>query len=186
MTQLVEGQPARLDIGESLPCRIIGFSGPEVVLALEAEPAEEIVLRQPAYLLLESEGRLHAVRGTVKTAAADEIVLRVSDHIRLGQRRAFSRAPIPLPVRARAKDGSAEWSSTTRDVSAGGVCLGREGVDPGPGPLELTITVASHDVVADARIMRLTDAEVGVQFERIEDADRLLLASLTLAYHRPR
>jgi len=186
MTQLVEGQPARLDVGESLPCRIIGFSGPEVVLALEAQPAEEITRGQPAYLLLESEGRLQAVRGEVKTPSAEEIVLRLTDHIRLGQRRAFSRAPIPLPVRARAKDGSAEWSSTTRDVSAGGVCLGREGVDPGPGPLELTITVASHEVVVDARIMRLTDTEVGVHFERIEDADRLLLASLTLAYHRPR
>jgi hypothetical protein len=106
MTQLVEGRPARLDVGENLRCRIIGFSGPEVVLALEMQPEEEI---------------------------------------------------------------------------------GREGgVDPGAGPLELTITVTSHEVVAEARIMRVTDSEVGVQFERIEDSDRLLLASLALAYHRPR
>jgi hypothetical protein len=34
--------------------------------------------------------------------------------------------------------------------------------------------------------MRVTGDDVGVQFERIEDADRLLLASLALAYHRPR
>ena len=40
MPHLVEGQPARLDVGESLPCRVIGFSGPEVVLALEALPEE--------------------------------------------------------------------------------------------------------------------------------------------------
>jgi hypothetical protein len=59
-------------------------------------------------------------------------------------------------------------------------------MDPGDGPLELTITVASHEVVVHARIMRVTDSEVGVQFERIQDADRLLLASLALAYHRPR
>jgi hypothetical protein len=81
MTQLVEGQPARLDVGESLPCRVIGFSGPEVVLALESQPEEE---------------------------------------------------------------------------------------------------------VAEGRVMRVTRDDVGVQFERIEDADRLLLASLALAYHRPR
>ena len=56
MTQLVEGQPAALDVGESLPCRIIGFSGPEVVLALEAQPEEEIAIGMQAYLLLESEG----------------------------------------------------------------------------------------------------------------------------------
>jgi hypothetical protein len=87
---------------------------------------------------------------------------------------------------ACARDGSADWSTTTRDVSAGGVCVGREGADPGDGPLELTITVASHEVLAEARIMRATDSEVGVQFDRIEDSDRLLLASLALAYHRPR
>jgi PilZ domain-containing protein len=186
MTQLVEGQPARLDVGESLPCRVIGFSGPEVVLALEAQPEEEIERGMPAYLLLESEGQLQAIRGSVTAPSAEEVVLRLTDDIRLGQRRVFSRAPIPLPVRARSRDGAAEWSTTTRDVSAGGVCVGREGADPGDGPLELTITVASHEVVAEARIMRVTDSEVGVQFERIDDADRLLLASLALAYHRPR
>jgi hypothetical protein len=186
MTQLVEGQPARLDVGESLPCRIIGFSGPEVVLALEMQPEEEIVRGQPAYLLLETDGTLQAVRGNVTTPSTEEVVLRLTDDIRLGQRRVFSRAPIPLPVRVRTSDGAAEWTSTTRDVSAGGVCVGREGADPGDGPLELTITVASHEVVAEGRIMRLTGTEVGLEFTRIEDADRLLLASLALAYHRPR
>jgi hypothetical protein len=186
MTQLVEGQPARLDVGESVPCRIIGFSGPEVVLALETQFQEEIVSGQQAYLLLESEGQLQAVRGRIRAASAEEVVLRLSDDIRLGQRRVFSRAPIPLPVRVRTADGGVDWASTTRDVSAGGACVGREGMDPGDGPLELTITVASHEVVVHARIMRVTDSEVGVQFERIQDADRLLLASLALAYHRPR
>jgi hypothetical protein len=186
MTQLVEGQPARLDVGESVPCRIIGFSGPEVVLALETQFEEEIVSGQQAYLLLESEGQLQAVRGRIRAASAEEVVLRLSDDIRLGQRRVFSRAPIPLPVRVRTADGGVDWASTTRDVSAGGVCVGREGMDPGDGPLELTITVASHEVVVNARITRVTDSEVGVQFERIQDADRLLLASLALAYHRPR
>jgi PilZ domain len=186
MTQLVEGQPARLDVGESVPCRIIGFSGPEVVLALETQFQEEIVSGQQAYLLLESEGQLQAVRGRIRAASAEEVVLRLSDDIRLGQRRVFSRAPIPLPVRVRTADGGVDWASTTRDVSAGGVCVGREGMDPGDGPLELTITVASHEVVVNARITRVTDSEVGVQFERIQDADRLLLASLALAYHRPR
>lgn len=186
MTKLVEGQPAALDVGESLPCRIIGFSGPEVVLALEAEPEEQIAAGMQAYLMLEDEGKLHAVRGRVTAPSTEEIVLRLTDDIRLGQRRLFSRAPIPLPVEARSQDGGATWTTTTRDVSAGGVCIGREGAEPGEGPLELTITVASHQVLCEARVMRVTDAEIGVQFERIEDSDRLLLASLALAYHRPR
>jgi hypothetical protein len=183
MTQLVEGQPARLDVGESVPCRIIGFSGPEVVLALETQPQEEIEGGASAYLLLESEGRLQALRGEVDAPANGEVVLHLTDDIRLGQRRVFSRAPIPLPVRVRA--GGADWSSVTRDVSAGGVCVARDG-DPGQGPIQLTITVAGHDVVAEARVVRVTDSDLGVEFEQIGDQDRLLLASLALAYHRPR
>jgi hypothetical protein len=186
MPKLVEGQAARLDVGESLPCRIIGFSGPEVVLALESLPNEEIARDAQAYLLLESEGRLQAVRGRVTAPSTEEVVFRLSDHIRLGQRRVFSRAPIPLPVRIRTPDGAADWSSVTRDVSAGGVCVAREGDDPGDGTLELTIDVAGHEVLAEARVVRVTDSDVGVQFEQIEDQDRLLLASLALAYHRPR
>jgi hypothetical protein len=35
-------------------------------------------------------------------------------------------------------------------------------------------------------VTRIIDSEIGVQFERIENTDRLLLANLALAYHRPR
>jgi hypothetical protein len=183
MATLVEGQAARLDVGESLACRIIGFGGPEVVLALETQPEEEIVRGASAYLLLESDGQLQAVRGVVTAPSTDEVVLRLTDDIRLGQRRIFSRAPIPLPVQVKTAAGA--WQSVTRDVSAGGVCVAREG-EHGDGPLHLTITVASHQVVAEARVVRITDSELGVQFEQIQDQDRLLLASLALAYHRPR
>jgi hypothetical protein len=184
MVTLVEGQPARLDVGESLACRIIGFSGPEVVLALESFPEEDIVRGAAAYLLLESEGQLQAVRGRVTAPSAEEVVLRLTDDIRLGQRRVFSRAPIPLPVRVRTRD--ADWASVTRDVSAGGVCVARDGDAPDDGSLQLTITVANHEVVAEARVVRVTESDLGVEFQQIEDQDRLLLASLALAYHRPR
>jgi hypothetical protein len=186
MPQLVEGQPARLDVGESLPCRVIGFSGPDVVLALEArledDPPE---VGAVAYLLLESDGRMQAVRGRIGSPLADEVILRVTDDIRLGQRRTFSRAPVPLPVLVRSRGGG-EWSTVTRDVSAGGVCVAREGADAVDGTLELRIQVADHEVVAEAVAVRVTDAELGLRFEEIERDDRLLLASLALAYHRRR
>jgi hypothetical protein len=184
MATLTEGQIARLDVGESLACRIIGFSGPEVVLALEQQPEEEIARGASAYLLLESDGQLQAVRGRVSAPHHGEIVIRLTDDIRLGQRRIFSRAPIPLPVRVKTSQG--DWATVTRDVSAGGVCVARDGGDPGDGSLQLTITVASHEVVAAARVVRITESDLGVEFEQIEDSDRLLLASLALAYHRPR
>jgi hypothetical protein len=186
MPHLVEGQPARLDVGDSLPCRVIGFSGPDVVLAVEEQPEEPPQVGDHAYLLLESEGRMQAVRGQISSPLGDEVVLRLTDDIRLGQRRTFSRAPLPLPVRLRARDGGDEWSTMTRDVSAGGVCVAREGADAVDGKLELRIQVADHEVVAEAVAVRITDGELGLRFEEIERNDRLLLASLALAYHRRR
>jgi hypothetical protein len=185
LPRLVEGQPARLDIGVSLPCRIIGFSGPDVVLSLEEWPEERPQPGQPAYLLIEAAGRMQAVRGHIGQPAGEELVLRLSDDIRLGQRRIFSRAPISLPARVRPHGGQ-EWSTTTRDVSAGGICVGREGADPGDGALDVRIQVADHEVVAEAVAVRVTDEEVGLRFEEIGREDRMLLASLALAYHRRR
>jgi hypothetical protein len=194
MPQLVEGQVARLDVGattrpstgESLACRVIGFSGPDVVLALDAPPRGEIPTGSQAYLLLESDGQLQAVRGQIGAPAGEEVVLRLVDDIRLGQRRVFSRAPLELPARLT-PSGGAQWATRTLDISAGGVCVAREAdADPGDGALKLTIQVADHEVAAEVRAMRLTATEVGLRFEEIERHDRLLLASLALAYHRRR
>jgi hypothetical protein len=182
MPRLVEGQPARLDVGESLPCRVIGFSGPDVVLALEAEPREPPELGAAAYLLLESDGRMQAVRGRIGTPPGDEVVLQLTDDIRLGQRRTFSRAPVPLPVRVRG--GGAEWSTVTRDVSAGGVSVERGGTETRGATLEVRIQVAQHEVVAEATVVRVGASDLGLRFEEIDKDDRLLLASLALAYHR--
>ena len=192
MSQLVEGQIARLDVGasvrpatgESLACRIIGFSGPDVVLALDTQPRNEIATGTEAFLLLESEGQLQALRGQIGEPAGEEVVLRLIDDIRLGQRRVFSRAPLELPARLHPGDGGTEWSTRTLDISAGGVCVARDGPDPGDAVLKLSIQVADYEVLADVRVMRLTATEVGLRFEQIERQDRLLLASLALAYHR--
>ena len=113
------------------------------------------------------------------------MVLRLSDSIRLGQRRIFSRAPISLPVVVKSRDGD-EWTTVTRDVSAGGVCVARAGARSVDGALELRIRVADHEVVAEAVAMRVTTDDLGLRFEQIQRDDRLLLASLALAYHRRR
>ena len=186
LPRLVEGQPARLDLGESIACRIIGFSGPDVVLSLEHQPDDAPEQGTPAYLLLESNGTIQAVRGRVGRPAGDELVLRLTDDIRLGQRRTFSRAPLELPARVRPRDGAAEWSTTTRDVSAGGVCIARGDADSEDQTLEITIQVADHEVVATATAVRVTNEELGLRFEEIGRDDRMLLASLALAYHRRR
>ena len=126
------------------------------------------------------------VRGQIGEPAGEEVVLRLIDDIRLGQRRVFSRAPLQLPARLSPVDGGPEWSTRTLDISAGGVGVAREGADPGEGPLKLKIQVADHEVLAEVRVMRVTATELGLRFEQIERQDRLLLASLALAYHRRR
>jgi len=181
---LVEGQPARLDVGASLPCRVIAFSGRDVVLALDAPPPEAVAEGGSGYLLLEAGGRLQAVRGRLAAPAGNEVVLSLTDDIRLGQRRLFSRAPLAFAGTLRRAPGG-EWPTVTRDVSAGGVRVARRGA-PGEGRLELTLVVVEggHEVVAEVEIVRATADDLGLRFTRVERQDRLLLASLALAYHR--
>jgi hypothetical protein len=182
LPRLVEGQAAALDVGVSVPCRVIGFSGSDVVLALGAPLPEVLDEGHVAYLLVESAGSLQAVRGRLGTPAR-ELVLRLTDDIRLGQRRLFSRAAVPLP--ARLTDAAGRTSSTvTRDISAGGVRIARDGERHAGELLELELEVGGHDVHAGVRVMRVTADDVGLRFERIEREDRLLLTSLALAYHR--
>ena len=180
--QLIEGQPARLDVGESLTCRIIGFSRANVVLSLDGQLGEEVEAGDQGYLLLESGGRVQALRGRISDPSGDELVLWLSDDVRLGQRRAFSRAPLSLPATLRMPGG--EVGTVTRDVSAGGVGVARAGAAVPDGPFELGIQVAHHEVIAAVAAVRVTDDALGLRFEEIGRDDRLLLASLALAYHR--
>ena len=102
MPHLIEGQPARLEVGESIACRVIGFSGPEVVLALETQPEEEIQRGDSGVPPARDRGEAPgASAARSPRRRAEEVVLRLTDDIRLGQRRVFSRAPIPLPVRVK-------------------------------------------------------------------------------------
>jgi hypothetical protein len=183
LPRLVEGQAAALDVGVSVPCRVIGFSGSDVVLALGAALPEVLDAGHVAYLLVESAGSLQAVRGRLGTPARDELVLRLTDDIRLGQRRLFSRAPVPLPARLTDAAGGT-WSTVTRDISAGGVRVARDGERRAGELLELELQVGGYALGAAVRVMRATGADLGLRFERIEREDRLLLTSLALAYHR--
>ena len=182
LPQLVEGQAAALDVGVSVPCRVIGFSGADVVLSLGAALPHDRE-SDVAYLLVEAGGNLQAVRGRIGAPAGDELVLRLTDDIRLGQRRLFSRAPVPLPARLTEPAGHT-WSTVTRDISAGGVRVTRHGARPSEELLELELQVGGYGVHAGVRVVRVTEHDLGLRFERIEREDRLLLTSLALAYHR--
>jgi hypothetical protein len=65
----------------SLPCRIIGFSHANVVLALGEQPdeVEELEVGDPGYLVLETAGRVHALRGRIAVPPGDEVVTAAAD-----------------------------------------------------------------------------------------------------------
>jgi hypothetical protein len=189
---LSEGQPAQLDLGdEAVPCLVVGFSGADVVLAPGGElPDDAIVPSNVSFLLIESQGTLHALKAHVKPGTGEgELVATLLDPFRLGQRRNFSRAPLVLPAHLRpAGDDQPPATTFTRDISAGGLRVARQSSHREADVHEVTIGLvqANRELNATAETVRTTDSDVSLSFVEIEAEDRLLLAQLTFAYHRRR
>jgi hypothetical protein len=188
---LSEGQPAQLDLGEeAVPCLVVGFNGADIVLAFQAMPEEGLPANGISFLLIEADGRLHALKAYVRAGDAEgEFVATLLDPFRLGQRRNFSRAPLVLPAHLR-PDGDEEkpWTTFTRDISAGGLRVARQSSYRPADVHEVVIGLvqADREIKAAARPVRITDKDISLSFTAIDAEDRLLLAQLAFAYHRRR
>ena len=188
---LSEGQPAQLDLGEeAVPCLVVGFSGPDVVLAPGGHiPEEAIDPRNVSFLLIEAGGTLHALKAQVREGFSDgELVATLLDPFRL-QRRMFSRAPLVLPAHVRPLGSpDAQVTTFTRDISAGGLRVARQTSYREADLHEVVIGLvqANREVTTTAETVRVTDTDVSLRFTDIAAEDRLLLAQLTFAYHRRR
>jgi hypothetical protein len=188
---LTEGQPAQLDLGkEAVPCLVVGFNGADIVLAFQKPPEDGLPDNGLSFLLIEAEGRLHALKAFVRPGSAEgEFVATLLDRFRLGQRRNFSRAPLVLPAHLRPLgEEDKPWTTFTRDVSAGGLRVARQSSYREAEYHELSIGLVGVDreIKATATPVRVTDADLSLSFTAIEAEDRLLLAQLTFAYHRRR
>jgi hypothetical protein len=188
---LSEGQPAQLDLGEeAVPCLVVGFNGADIVLAFQEMPADGLPENGISFLLIEADGRLHALKSYVRPGTAEgEFVATLLDPFRLGQRRNFSRAPLVLPAHLRPDgDDGERWTTFTRDISAGGLRVARQSSYREAGVHDVVIGLVQIDreIKAKAVPVRVTDADVSLSFNEIGAEDRLLLAQLTFAYHRRR
>jgi hypothetical protein len=188
---LSEGQPAQLDLGEeAVPCLVVGFDGADIVLAFQAMPEDGLPANGISFLLIEAEGRLHALKAFVRPGTTEgEFVARLLDPFRLGQRRSFSRAPLVLPAHLRpAGDEDKPWTSFTRDISAGGLRVARQSSyrEADLHDVVIGLVQADRQIKATAVPVRITDRDISLSFTQIEAEDRLLLAQLTFAYHRRR
>lgn len=186
---LSEGQPAQLDLGEeAVPCLVVGFSGPDVVLAPGGQiPEEAIDPGNVSFLLIEAGGTLHALKAQVREGFSDgELVATLLDPFRL-QRRMFSRAPLVLPAHLRPLGSQDQQVTTfTRDISAGGLRVARQSAyEPADvHEVVLGLVQANREIKATAETVRATDKDVSLRFVAIAPEDRLILAQLTFAYHR--
>ena len=188
---LSEGQPAQLDLGEeAVPCLVVGFDGAEIVLAFQEMPEEGPQADGISFLLIEADGRLHALKARVRAGSVDgEFVATLLDPFRLGQRRSFSRAPLVLPAHLRpAGDDAEPWTTFTRDISAGGLRVARQSTyrEAARHSVVIGLVQADREITATAQAVRVTPADVSLRFIEIGAEDRLLLAQLTFAYHRRR
>jgi hypothetical protein len=188
---LSEGQPAQLDLGkEAVPCLVVGFNGADIVLQFQKPPDDGLPENGISFLLIESDGRLHALKAFVRPGSADgEYVATLLDRFRLGQRRNFSRAPLVLPAHLRPLgDEDKPWTTFTRDISAGGLRVARQSSYRAAEHHEVVLGLvgADREIRTSATPVRVTDADVSLSFTQIEAADRLLLGQLTFAYHRRR
>jgi PilZ domain-containing protein len=161
------------------------------VLAPGAElPPDALAPGMTSYLLIDAGGSLQALKAKVRPAGTDgELVATLLDPFRLGQRRTFSRAPLVLPAHLRPLGEADDLATTfTRDISAGGLRVARQSSYREASAHEVVIGLvqAGREIKATAETVRATDKDVSLSFVEIEAEDRLLLAQLTFAYHRPR
>jgi hypothetical protein len=189
---LSEGQLAQLDVGgdEALRCVVAGFTGADVVLAIRGEIPEDTPLDadSTAFLVLETGGKLHALKAILRPSDSDgEVMVTLTDPFRLGQRRLFSRAPLVFPAHLRpAGETDKPWTTFTRDISAGGLRVARQSTYREAAEHEVIIGLVqvNHEISARAEVVRATATDLSLSFTDVAPEDRLLLAQLTFAYHR--
>jgi hypothetical protein len=195
INMLNEGQVVQLDLGgktTALPCRVLGFGGSTVMLApvvsATAPTAEAIQAGRDAYVIVDDAQQVHALRAQVGPGPEPgEVVVRVTDAFRLGQRRRYSRAPLSLPATVAALPAGEGWQTTTRDISAGGVRMARTGA-AGEQAEALSVVLSSPAaglrIETTAEVVRRSQRDLALRFTEIAEGDVALLTQITAAYYR--
>jgi c-di-GMP-binding flagellar brake protein YcgR len=192
---LIEGQVVQLDLGgktSALPCCVIGFTGSSVLLApivpATAPTAEAIEAGREAYVVIDHDQQVHALRARVRPGSeTGEILVTVTDAFRLGQRRRYSRAPLALQATIATLPAGEPWETVTRDISAGGARIARIGAE-GEQDERLNVTLSSPAaglrIEARADVVRRSQRDLAIQFSEIAEGDVALLTQITVAYYR--
>lgn len=194
-THFVEGALASLDLAwdtQPLLCRVVAFGREVVVLAphraLDVLQLEALTRGEDAYLLLDAGSDLRALRCRPSTVTeAGDVVAQITDGIRLGQRRMFSRADLVVPTTVTPLDGE-PWLTFTRNVGAGGVRLARQSGHAAAArhAVEIQLPGDARAIAAVAEVRHETADDLGMGFVRIEPDDRMRLEQAAMIWHRAR
>ena len=127
---------------EKLPVEIVVFHGRTLHLKIRRvmdEPMRELLETTPRVMLMYEDGaRFRAQRGLVYYIGEDDIIGFISaDRFVDGNRREFSRAPLPINVAVTTKsptgDVISSWEGPCTDISAGGIKVPDRGaLQPAP------------------------------------------------------
>lgn len=189
--RLTEGTVVQVDLGVTAPMDavVVGFFGRVIVVGAEQEALDrfkdKLAARAEAYLLVEREDGLWALKGSITLMSGTTVGLEITDGFSLGQRREWSRAPLEVAatVSPAGDEPGGPVETVTIDVSAGGVRLQRHDGMPAWSRcrLELSGGGLGAPITAEAELVRTGEASIGLRFTRLEDADRAALVGLSLS-----
>jgi hypothetical protein len=189
---LTEGARVHLDLGGAgppIPCTVLAFLGPVILARHEADlagaTAERLASGAAGYLLVGQDRDVKALRGSARTAGERTLALHISDGFQLGQRRESTRIEVVLDARLTPeRNGATPISTTTIDVSLGGVQVKRPAGTPVWPRYELTLCGGplSEPVVAGVAPARALPDSLALRFTRIEAADRQRLIELVVTH----
>jgi hypothetical protein len=156
---VTEGQVVQLDLGgktSALPCCVIGFTGPAVLLAPIVPPtaptAEAIQAGREAYVVIDDDQQVHALRATVRPGSEPgEVLINVTDAFRLGARIART---------------------------------GNDGEQADRLAVTLSSPAAGLRIETQADVVRRSQRDLAISFCEISDGDVALLTQITVAYYR--
>lgn len=187
---LTEGTPVRVDLdaGGSIECTVFAFVGPVILAryetALDLNVAGELVSGADAYLVVEQDRGVKALRGSATLNGESTLALRITDAFSLGQRRESTRVALVLDAGIAPVGGDATPTATrTIDVSLGGVQVQRPEAMPVADRYALTLEGENlgAPVVTEAALARELPDALGLRFTHIEPDDRRRLMQLVLA-----
>lgn len=111
------------------------------------DPLRDALAQIPRAMLLYEDGsRLRAQRGLLHAIGEEDVIGFVAaDRFIDGNRRVYSRAPLPLAVTVRTLDATgatvSDWSGTCSDVSAGGMRVADRGTIVAAARTEIVVLV---------------------------------------------